>query len=280
METTAIVSPANTERFTGFAALYDDVRPQPPAIIVDILTQIAGIDRPRLVIDLGSGTGLSTRIWTDRAHQVIGIEPNADMRARAESYIPVDAAQRTEALTLNISYFDGSSHDTGMPKGCADIVTCSQSLHWMDPEPTFAEVARILHKGGVFAAYDCDWPPSVNVEAEIAYRKFVERAVKIGETRGFYHGVKQWDKEGHLSRMQSSGHFRFTKEIFFHSREEGNAERFVGFALSQGSIATLLKRGLGEENIGVSAFVRAVSRAIGDKPVPMWFSYRMRIGVK
>ncbi len=280
MDTTSTHTAANVERFTGFAALYDDVRPEPPAFIVDILTQLAGIDRPRLVIDLGSGTGLSTRIWTDRAHQVIGIEPNDDMRTRAESNISALAAQKTEALTLNIGYFRGLAHDTGMPKGSADIVTCSQSLHWMDPEPTFAEVARILHKGGVFAAYDCDWPPSVNVDAEIAYRKFMDRATKIGEVRGFYRGVKQWDKEGHLARMQASGRFRYTKEIVFHSQEMGDAERFVGFALSQGAIATLLKRGLGEENIGVSAFVRAVSRAIGDQPVPMWLSYRMRVGVK
>jgi len=45
---------------------------------------------------------------------------------------------------------------TDLPDGCADIVTCSQSLHWMVPESTFAEVARILRPGGVFATYDYD----------------------------------------------------------------------------------------------------------------------------
>jgi SAM-dependent methyltransferase len=280
LDTTPNHNPANVERFSGFAALYDDVRPEPPAIIVEILTQLAGVDRPRLVLDLGSGTGLSTRIWMERAHQVIGIEPNDEMRTRAESYIPPDAAQMTEALVLNIGYFNGYSHDTGMPRGCADIVTCSQSLHWMEPEETFTEVARILHKGGVFGAYDCDWPPTVNVEAEIAYRKFIDRATRIGEENGFFRGVKHWDKDGHLKRMQASGKFRYTKEILFQNQVMGDAERFVGFALSQGAVATLMKRGLGEEDIGVSAFVRTVSRALGSKPVPMWFSYRMRVGVK
>ena len=34
-----------------------------------------------------------------------------------------------------------------------------QALHWMEPAPTFGEVARLLRPGGVFAALDCDWPP-------------------------------------------------------------------------------------------------------------------------
>jgi hypothetical protein len=47
--------PANVERFSGFAGRYDAYRPTPPAIIVDILTQLAagsrrnGVTRPKLV---------------------------------------------------------------------------------------------------------------------------------------------------------------------------------------------------------------------------------------
>src|SRR5204862_107174 len=81
-----------------------------------------------------------------------------------------------------------------LPDGCADVVTCSQSLHWMDPEPTFAEVARILRSGGVFAAYDCDWPPTVHWEAEVAYQETIRRAEAIGRERGFFSGVRRWDK--------------------------------------------------------------------------------------
>jgi SAM-dependent methyltransferase len=52
-------------------------------------------------------------------------------------------------------------HRPRTPQALVDaLVTCSQSLHWMEPEPTFAEVARILRRGGVFAAYDYDWPTS------------------------------------------------------------------------------------------------------------------------
>src|SRR5258705_11021165 len=73
------------------------------------------------------------------------------------------------ATTGNVRYQEGFSTATGLPDGCADIVTCSQSLHWMEPESTFAEIARILRPSGVFPAYDCDWPPTFSWPVEQAH---------------------------------------------------------------------------------------------------------------
>ena len=50
----------NAERFSGFADLYDRVRPTPPTLLADIVCTYAGTRRPD-VVDLGSGSGLSTR---------------------------------------------------------------------------------------------------------------------------------------------------------------------------------------------------------------------------
>ncbi len=79
----SFVKPSSVERFSGFADLYDAYRPRPPEVLTDILRDLAGIQRPRLVVDLGSGTGLSTRIWAGKAERVIGVEPNPDMRRQA-----------------------------------------------------------------------------------------------------------------------------------------------------------------------------------------------------
>src|SRR4029079_9847651 len=101
---------------------YDAYRPQPPLIILDILTQLAQVPRPELVVDLGSGTGLSTTIWAGRAESVVGVEPSADMRRQAEL--------RTSALSdaANVRYQHGFSTATGLPAGCADHLACSASL--------------------------------------------------------------------------------------------------------------------------------------------------------
>ena len=47
----------NIERFSGFADVYDHYRPAPPAILGDILTQLAQMPFPQLVVDLGCGGG-------------------------------------------------------------------------------------------------------------------------------------------------------------------------------------------------------------------------------
>src|SRR3954451_9435306 len=125
----------------GFASRYDRYRPRPPRPLLAVLCRYARVERPALVVDLGCGTGLSTRVWSGVAERAIGVEPNSAMLAAA----PPEPG---------VEYREAFAQDTGLGDGCADIVTCSQSLHWMDPEPTFAEAARIMRTGGVFAAYD------------------------------------------------------------------------------------------------------------------------------
>jgi ubiquinone/menaquinone biosynthesis C-methylase UbiE len=263
--------PGNLDRFTGFADVYDAYRPSPPADLVMLLTQLAGVERPELVVDLGSGTGLSTVIWADRASRVIGIEPNADMRRQAELRLPESGA---------VTYRDAVSSNTGLPDACADIVTCSQSLHWLEPESTFAEAARILRPGGVFAAYDCDWPPTMHWEAEAAYNALMARGTRIERERGIDLGVRRWEKSGHLERMRRSGRFRYVRETLLHHIEPGDAERLVGLAASQGGIAGLLRRGVSEGEIGLDLLRAEAERVLGLEPRSWFWSYRVRIGIK
>jgi len=124
---------ANANRFSGFADLYDKVRPTPPAVLADLITTYAD-GRPELTVDLGCGTGLSTRWAASWSDDVIGVEPSADMRARAAEVTTVD----------NVRYAAGWSSATDLPSGSAGVVLAVQALHWMDPAPTFAEIARIL----------------------------------------------------------------------------------------------------------------------------------------
>jgi ubiquinone/menaquinone biosynthesis C-methylase UbiE len=260
----------NIARFSGFADCYDAFRPSPPSAMADLLIQLSKAARPRLVVDIGCGTGLSTRIWAEKAQSVIGIEPNADMRLQA---------QRQTACTA-ISYRPGSSSQTGLEDACADIVTCCQSLHWMQPEPTFAEISRILRPNGVFAACDADWPPSMNCRAEAANIAFAAQVQRLEKQHGCSAGVQRWAKQEHLGRIKASGHFRFVKEVLLHQVEMGNAQRLVGLAKSRGSVEALLRAGLSEQQIGLTELGRIAQQELGEEPAPWYFSFRVRLGVK
>lgn len=251
---------------TGFAEGYDAHRPAPPAVLPDILCLEAQVEKPRLVVDLGSGTGLSTRAWTDRADEVVGVEASAEMRAQAEA--------ATEAA--NVRFVHAYAHETGLPDGAADIVTCSQSFHWMDPESTLAEAARILRPGGVFAAYDYDWPPVVQWEVEAAYSEMFRR---LGLARAAK-GQTRFPKDGHLERIRESGHFRYAREVVFHSRDRGSAARIVGMALSLGHLRVMLQEGASEEELGFAALREIAERALGPGEHELFLCYRVRLGVK
>jgi len=261
---------ANLERFTGFAEEYNTYRPSPPALLRNVLTELAMVRRLNLVVDMGSGTGLSTRYWAESADRVIGIEPNRDMRTRA-------AAETTAG---NIEYLDATSYQTSLADGCADIVTCSQSFHWMEPKRTLTEVARILRVGGVFAAYDYDWPPTTGVwMADAAYEECMKAINAQEERLSSDRRVHKWQKDGHLRQIADSGFFRYTKEVVLHHEEMGDADRFVGLLLSQGSAMTLLKAGKSEVELGLDRFRRICQETLGTPPRNWYWSSRVRVGV-
>lgn len=273
------------ERFTGFGAQYDEVRPSAPAALAELLLPMAGCTAGRagLVVDLGSGTGLSTRYWAPYADRVIGVEPTASMRQEAERRTlppPGEGEENGKAAVGIVSCRDGYSHDTGLDGGSADLVVCAQSLHWMEPEGTFAEAARILRPGGVFAAYDYDWPPVTPFpEVDALYEQCCEESRRLEKAHGVSAGLRQWDKEGHLGRMTASGRFRFVRECLLHHREPGGADRIAGLLLSQGHVRTLLKRGFSEADVGLDPLRETARRAFSGT-VPLWFwSVRVRIGV-
>lgn len=263
-----------SEIWTGFADSYDQARPSPPPALLDLLTQLIGMSHPALVVDIGSGTGLSTAIWGERAEEVIGIEPNADMRTRAVRNI------EGHPYAAHINYREGVAHRTGLPDECADIVTAAQSFHWMEPTSTLAEVARILRPGGLFAAYDYDWPPALNWELEQVYQEVDERFDELLQERGLTGNLPRWAKDTHLDRMRGSGHFRFTRELFLHHVERGDAARFVEMALTNAYSQQFKLQTITEQEIGFDRLTRAASQALGSKPIPWYFSYRVRIGIK
>jgi SAM-dependent methyltransferase len=259
-----------TARFTGWANLYNQHRAAPPQALANTLCRYANIAVPDLVVDLGSGTGLSTRYWSDKAKNVIGIEPTADMRREAE----------LAKHGANVSYRHGYSHETALPDGCADLVVCMQALHWMDPDGTFAEAKRILRPGGVFAACDYEWPPSVgSAESERAFEACMALGRKIERELGIADGLPFWEKAGHLSRMRASTRFRYVRELGLNHTDTGNARRFVGVLLSQGYVQQALRRGVPEEDLGIPEFRRIADEALGDRSRPWLWTARLWIGV-
>jgi SAM-dependent methyltransferase len=279
-------------RFADLAPKYDAARPQAPGELADVLMQWAGRAEPD-VVDVGAGTGLSTVIWVGRARSVTAVEPGAEMRAVAlrrlglnpdrpngvlASSAPAGAGATgaTAARPTAVTVAAGSAEATGLPDECADIVTASQAMHWFDAERALPEVIRILRPGGIFAAYDYDWPPCIDWETDAVFQAFDRRIDTLEDERGLRppHAGKQ-----HLERIAGSGLFRYAREIALHGRDAGDAQRITDLAVTQGGAAALLAAGVTEDEIGLTALREVAARRVAT-PRTWWWTYRVRVAVK
>ncbi len=264
----------NPQRFSDNADLYDKVRPQCPQKAVDMLSGYLGRE-PECVVDLGCGTGLSTLAWYDRCSRIIGVEPSGGMRKQAQEKVVACG------MTDRVRFIEGYSDATGLETASADIITCSQSFHWMDPQKTLEEVNRLLIKGGIFAAYDCDFPPSCHWEAELCYEKLLSKVRELEQEHPrIKESFRRWDKDRHLESIKNSGYFRYARELVFSSQEQCTAKRFIGIALSQGGLQQALKEEVEGFRPLVDSFAQSIESLFGDKTFTIDFGYRMRIGVK
>ena len=126
-------------RFTGLAAIYNRCRPDYPSAALDYVLEHCGLGPGAQLVDVGCGTGISSRQFAERGLRVLGIEPNADMRRQAEA----EPEQPT-----SIEYREGRAEATGLPAASADAVLAAQAFHWFDADAALPEFRRVLKPCG------------------------------------------------------------------------------------------------------------------------------------
>ena len=123
------------ERFTGRANDYVAGRPSYPDACFTLLFAGLGDGTPIRVVDLGAGTGISSRLLAAHGAEVVAVEPNAAMREGAVS-------------APNVTWLARTAEDTGLPGGSVDLVTAFQAFHWFDAAAAITEMRRLLRPGG------------------------------------------------------------------------------------------------------------------------------------
>lgn len=134
-----------TARFTGRSGAYEKTRPSYPAETLDVLRTHAGLGHESVVADLGSGTGIFTRLLLSSGATVWAVEPNDEMRRAAEAELGEE--QRFHSV-------EGRAEATTLPDASVDLVTAAQAFHWFDADAASAEMRRILRgppRGGFVA---------------------------------------------------------------------------------------------------------------------------------
>jgi len=132
-------APASAERFQQRSADYTRYRPGYPAPLLDAVSRVVGLTPGRVAADIGSGTGIFTRLLLDRGLRVQAVEPSADMRRAAETAL----GGRPGFVSVA-----GTADATTLPAHSIDVICCAQAFHWFNRQATRDEWQRIVRPGG------------------------------------------------------------------------------------------------------------------------------------
>jgi ubiquinone/menaquinone biosynthesis C-methylase UbiE len=124
-----------TTRFSNRVDNYIRYRPSYPHQLIELLITECGLTPKPVIADIGSGTGILSRILLDHGSTVFGVEPNPEMRA---------AGERLLASYKKFHSIAATAEATGLPSRSIDLITAAQAAHWFDTDRARAEFVRIL----------------------------------------------------------------------------------------------------------------------------------------
>jgi SAM-dependent methyltransferase len=145
---------------------YARFRPPVHPLIIRRIGQFLRIQEPfPVALDIGCGTGLSTRALKPLSHQQIGIEPSRSMLAWASSIAP------------DCFYVNGTAEILPFANCSIDLITAAGSLNWLVLHRFFTDASRILKSHGLIVVYDFG-PGREFTDSELLsnwFKRFVER---------------------------------------------------------------------------------------------------------
>ena len=130
------------ERFSNRVENYIKYRPGYPLEVLQLFKDEMKLKPSSVLADIGSGTGVSSRLFLENGNTVYGVEPNAAMR---------NAATRLLKNFPNYKPVDGTAEYTTLPDSSVNIVFAAQAFHWFEPEKTRIEFKRITREAGYIA---------------------------------------------------------------------------------------------------------------------------------
>ncbi len=127
------------DRFSNRVEDYVRYRPGYPVGILPLLQKWCSLHPEHTVADIGSGTGLLSKLFLDFGNAVYGVEPNVEMRTAGKEFLR-DYPEFTSVA--------GSAEATTLASDSVDFVTAGQAFHWFQLKLARAEFRRILRTGG------------------------------------------------------------------------------------------------------------------------------------
>lgn len=204
----------NTTRFDGKGEIYAKARPNYATELFDYIKNTLLISEGSIFADIGAGTGIFSEHLLNNGYIVYAVEPNADMRKKAE-----------EKLSVYKGFIsvDGADINTTLPKQSVDCITTAQAFHWFDADAFKKECQRILKPNGkVIIVYNTrDESAACNKALADHHRKYCpdfqgfSKGMNDEKCCAFFDGrcevfradnSQNYDRQGYINRVLSSSY--------------------------------------------------------------------------
>lgn len=133
-------------RFGHAAEEFERYRPDYPRELFERILAVVPAEHRERAMDLGAGTGKSTRALIPHFAEVIAVEPDPGMAAKLAEEIP-------RAIVRN-----ATAEACVQPEASVDLVTIANAFHWMEAPRVLRNVYNWLHADGILAVYDRPLP--------------------------------------------------------------------------------------------------------------------------
>ena len=129
---------ADVPDFSGISEEYAATRPAYPAELFDWLASC--VTRHDLAWDAATGNGQAAIGLAAHFTRVVATDVSASQLRHARPHPRID-------------YRVGSAEESGLPPGSVDLAVAAAAIHWFDLDRFYAEIGRVVRRGGVVAAW-------------------------------------------------------------------------------------------------------------------------------
>jgi len=205
------------------ARRYAAGRPDCSSLVAGVIRGLTPRTPVHLALDVGCGTGISTRALAPFAERVVGIEPSAGMLAHASS--PANGwlvAAKAEQMPL--------------PDRCCGLIGVGSALHWFEQDPFLAELDRVAREDADLVIFDHWFTGTMRGCPEFAewFRSYLDRYPSPPRDRS-------WSPPGDLGSWSFVGLQRYDHPVAMTS------DRLACYLLSQSNLQVIADGGQSDE---------------------------------
>jgi SAM-dependent methyltransferase len=229
--------------FNKIAKAYDRFRPGYPSALIQHIEHIARLGPQSRLLEIGCGPGNATILFAERGHEILCIEPGANL-----INVAAEKLRNYPVTFVNCLFEDWQ-------EACEDfdLVYSGQAFHWVPKDVGYAKAANALRPGGYLALFWNRSPrrqDALRMQIDAVYQRCTPELIEVSSQTP--RDMAKFEME-QAAEIQDSGYFKDAVVLRFPWTQHYTTEEYLGLLSTHSDHSTLpaerlncLLKGVGE----------------------------------